>query len=500
MAAKKKKSVAPRREYRTAIIDIGSNSIRLVVYAGPRRNPAITFNEKVMAGLGSELSATGKIGEKSMQRGLAALERFKSLIDLVGADEVICVATAAVRDATNGFEFAGMARKIGFDIEILSGLEEAETAAMGVLSGIPGSKGIVGDLGGGSLELARIGGGKVHERVSMPIGVLRAAPLRKEGKLEGHVKELLSGLDPAFSKSKGSFYLVGGSWRALARLDMHLQSYPLKVLHNYTISRKRAGELINIATRMSDEELLAIDGFPFSRVTTLRDAAALLDIIDSFTKPREYVVSAYGLREGLLYGKMSKETRKRDPLLEPAARFGRLQSRYGRTGERLYEWLTPLFKEKGRENQRLLLASCHLADVGWQANPNFRSARGIDMALHGNWVGIDARGRMLVAQALSTSFDGGVRIFMENSGLLSDEDMRRAICWGLAIRLAKRLSGGTDKFLTHCSIRVKQDRLQLLLQPEHAHFYGEVVERRHQKLAREMQLEAELVLSKKAAG
>ncbi len=500
MGAKKKNSAAPRREYRTAIIDIGSNSIRLVVYAGPRRNPAITFNEKVMAGLGSELSETGRIGEESMQRGLAALERFKSLIDLVGADAVICVATAAVRDASNGYEFAGMARKIGFDIEILSGLEEAAAAAMGVLSGIPGSKGIVGDLGGGSLELARIGGGKVHERASMPIGVLRAAPLREKGKLETHAKGLLSALDPAFSKNKGSFYLVGGSWRALARLDMHLQSYPLKVLHNYAMTRKRAMELANIAAQMSSAELMAIDGFPYSRVETLRDAAELLRIIDGQIKPSQYIVSAYGLREGLLYGRMSKETRKRDPLLEPAARFGRLQSRYGRTGEALYQWLSPLFNEKSRDNKRLLLAACHLADVGWQANPDFRSARGIDMALHGNWVGIDAKGRMLIAQALSTTFDGGVRIFMENSGLLSDDDMRRAICWGLAIRLAKRLSGGTDKFLAHCSVREKAGMLQLLLQPGHEHFYGEVVARRHQKLAREMQLEPELVISKKAAG
>ncbi len=499
MGAGKKKS-APRREYRTAIVDIGSNSIRLVFYAGPRRNPAVTFNEKVMAGLGSELSKTGRIGEEAMERGLAALQRFKSLIELVGADEVICVATAAVRDASNGFEFAGMARKIGFDIEILSGLQEAKTAAMGVMSGIPGSKGIVGDLGGGSLELSRIADAKVHETASMPVGVLRVPALRENGKLEKHVTGLLSELDPVFKKNKETFYLVGGSWRSLARLDMNLQSYPLKVLHNYTISRKRMQDLVGIASRMSDAELIAIDGFPFSRVATLRDAAAVLAIVDDYIRPSEYVVSAYGLREGLLYNKMSKETRKRDPLLEPAGRFGRLQSRYGRNGETLFQWLSPLFKEKSKEQKRLLLASCHLADVGWQANPDFRSARGIDMALHGNWVGIDAKGRMLVAQALSTSFDGGVNIFMENSGLLSDEDMRRAIWWGLAIRLAKRLSGGTDKFLSKCSIRSRGGKLELLLKPEDAHYYGEVVARRHQKLAREMQLEPELVLTKKAAG
>ena len=490
-----KKPAAPRREYRTAIIDIGSNSIRLVVYAGPRRNPAIIYNEKVMAGLGAELSDTGRISDEAIRRGMRALTRFKSLIAEMRTDDVICVATAAVREADNGTEFADKVKGIGFDLAILSGEEEAEAAALGVLSAIPEAAGVVGDLGGGSLELAHIGGGAVQGRSSMPVGVLRVPALKSKGRLEDHIRDLLEKLSWLRRDAGEPFYLVGGSWRALARLDMHLTSYPLKVLHHYTISRKRMGELIAAAGKMDVDELRSVSEVPSSRASTLKDAAAILKIVDAYIKPSHYVVSAYGLREGLIYERMSEETRKRDPLLEPAGRFGRLQSRFSRNGAALYQWLAPLFPEETHVQKRLLLASCHLADVGWQANPDFRSDRGIEMALHGNWVGIDARGRMLVAQALSTSFGGGTSLFMADSGLASDAEMTRAVHWGLAIRLAKRLTGGTDGLLGQCSLRQRDGALQLVMQPDDAHLYGEIVERRHQKLAREMELEPELVVT-----
>ena len=490
-----KKPVAPRREYRTAIIDIGSNSIRLVVYAGPRRNPAIIYNEKVMAGLGAELSDTGRIGEEAMQRGERALKRFRSLITEMHADDIICVATAAVREAENGSDFAAKVRRIGFELAILSGDEEAEAAAMGVLSAIPEAAGLVGDLGGGSLELAHIGGGDVQDRASMPIGVLRVPALKSKGKLNDRVRDLLEELKWLKRDAGEPFYLVGGSWRALARLDMHLTSYPLRVLHHYTISRKRMGELIDTAGRMDVDELRAVGDVPSSRVPTLKDAAAVLKIVDGYIEPSSYIVSAYGLREGLIYSRMGAETRKRDPLLEPAGRFGRLQSRFSRNGAALYQWLEPLFQSEMLAHKRLLLASCHLADVGWQANPDFRSERGIEMALHGNWVGIDARGRMLVAQALSTSFGGGTSLIMEDSGLADDDEMQRAVYWGLAIRLAKRLTGGTDGLLGQCRLREEKGALQMVMRPADAHFYGEIVERRHQKLAREMDLEPELIVA-----
>ena len=483
-----------RPEYRTAVVDIGSNSIRLVVYSGTRRNPAIIYNEKVMAGLGSELSETGMIGKEPMQRGIAALARFKSVIAEMQADEIICVATAAVREATNGGEFAKVAVDMGFDMVILSGAEEAEAAALGVISAIPDAEGIVGDLGGGSLELARIGGGKILERTSMPLGVLRVPALREKGALADTVKAMLDELGWSLRKSHERFYLVGGSWRAMAKFDMQLESYPLRVLHNYSFRRAHMRKLIDETVGMKVDELVDTDGVPNSRAPTLPDAARLLKIIDKYIKPSEYVVSAYGLREGLLYQKMSNEVRARDPLLESASRFGRSQSRYGTTGDALYDWLSPVFDTKSDDYERLLKAACHLADVGWQANPDFRAERGIEMALHGNWVGIDARGRMLMAQALATSFSGNTSIFLQKQKLARDEDMKQAISWGLAIRLGKRLAGGTDIFLGQCKLRIKNSELQLVLQKNTAHFYGEIVERRHQKLAGDMGLDAALVI------
>ncbi len=483
-----------RPEYRTAVVDIGSNSIRLVVYSGTRRNPAIIYNEKVMAGLGSQLSETGMIAQESMERGMAALARFKSLIAEMQADEIICVATAAVRDASNGHEFADKARDMGFDIRILSGEQEAQAAGMGVISAIPNASGIVGDLGGGSLELARVHGGKVVQRTSMPLGVLRVPALRKRGKLDSHVLSMLDELGWSLEKSRERFYLVGGSWRAMAKFDMHLQSYPLRVLHHYSFDRPHMRELIEQTIAMEMPDLLANDGVPNSRAPTLPDAARLLQIVDGYIKPCEYTVSAYGLREGLLYLNMAPDVRARDPLLEPAARFGRSQSRYGTTGKALYKWLLPIFDVGGDDYERLLKASCHLADVGWQANPDFRAERGVEMALHGNWVGIDGRGRMIMAQTLATSFSGMTDIFMPKQQLASEDDMRQAIHWGLAIRLGKRLTGGTDAFLSRCTLRREDGILKMIMAGEDSHFYGEIVARRHQKLARIMGLDAAFII------
>src|SRR5918998_5198028 len=156
-----------------AIVDIGSNSIRLVVYDGLDRIPSVIFNEKVMAGLGESLSQSGALSEASQDRAVAALRRFALLAKQMGVKRARVVATAAVRDASNGAAFLKRVRATGFKPEVLSGEQEAMMAGQGVLSGIPEADGIVGDLGGGSLELVDVADGTVRNKASLPFGVLR---------------------------------------------------------------------------------------------------------------------------------------------------------------------------------------------------------------------------------------------------------------------------------------------------------------------------------------
>jgi len=481
----------PVHHYRTAIIDIGSNSVRLVIYSGPRRNPAVIFNEKVMAGLGAALADTGAIDAASMARAVEALQRFARLAELADVDETVCVATAAVRDASNGDLFAAQVRALGIDLTVLSGSDEAEIAALGVLSAIPDAEGIVGDLGGGSLDPARIANGRVHETATLPLGVLRAAAVRRggPGKLEAALKRMLAAYPWLKAYPDLPFYLVGGSWRAAARLDMHLTHYPLRVLHQYGMAIDRPTKLGRALGHIDRETLRGAAGLPSSRIDTLADAIVLMRLMGRHLRTSGFIVSSYGLREGLLYRSMDTEVRARDPLIAAARRFGQDQSRFGEDGALLYAWLFPVFAEDPPEWRRWLCAACHLADVAWQASPDFRAERGLEMALHGNWVGIDAAGRAMLGQALFTNFGGGTTAFPIDRPIISADMTERAVAWGLAIRLAQRLGAGTHKLLARTRL-LREDGVLVLQLPagEHA-LGGELVERRLRRLASALALE-----------
>lgn len=482
---------AIRVDGRVGIIDIGSNSIRLVVYDGPHRIPSILFNEKVMAGLGKGLAATGTLDPQAVERAFVALERFRLVADKIGVATLHVVATAAVRDATNGTDFLARAAEIGLDVSVLSGEEEAEMAGEGVLAAFPEADGIVGDLGGGSLELARVKDGKVHDRASFPLGVLRIAEIRKKGPraIRLRVKHLLV---EAGWHGKGAglpFYLVGGSWRALARLVMHMTDYPLPIVHGYGMPVETAQRVVRALAHLDKARLKEVHSLSSSRANALPDAAALLALVVRELGSASLVTSAYGLREGVLHRNLPADIRDIDPLIHATREEGRRLGRFPEHGDLLDKWMAPLFKGEGAYEARLRHACCLLADVGWRAHPEFRGERGLETALHGNWVGIDARGRAMMAQALYTSFgaDGEPDIVAK---LCSPEDRERALRWGLAMRLGQRLSGGVAGPLRLSSIKLEKDAVALRLAEGDGALYGEAVERRHRNLATSFGLKA----------
>ena len=479
---------------RVGIIDIGSNSVRLVVYDGPQRIPAILFNEKVMAGLGKGLGTTGALDPAAVDRAFVALDRFRLVASQIGVSTLHTVATAAVRDASNGDEFLARAAALGLQISVLTGPEEAEMAGEGVLAAFPDADGIVGDLGGGSLELVRVAAGAVHERVSFPLGVLRVADIRRRGpRALNRVVE--RGVAEAGWKGKGAelpLYLVGGSWRALARLVMHMTDYPLPIVHGYAMPATMAPRLIRALGQLDKARLKEVPGLSSSRAATLSDAAMILALISRELGTSSFITSAYGLREGVLHRNLPADVRAMDPLICATREEGRRQGRFPEHGDLLDRWIAPLFADEGPADARLRHASCLLADVGWRAHPEFRAERGLETALHGNWVGIDARGRAMMAQALYTSFgaSGEPKIV---ATLAAPEDRARAMRWGYAMRLGQRLSGGVAGPLRTSALEISVAGLALCLKPADRALYGEAVERRHKTLAASFGVKALLV-------
>jgi len=464
--------------------------VRLVVYAGPERIPTPIFNEKVLAGLGSGGGKSGRLPKEPREKALAALRRFKLLIDHMTVKRTRVVATAAIRDAEDGPEFVREIMRIGLDCQVLAAEEEARLAGEGVLSGIPEAEGIVGDLGGGSLELVDVSCGTTHGGISMPLGVLRLDPSANGERTARKMLRAALKDTGIRERSRGrNFYMVGGSWRALARIDMLATDFPLPITHQYRMKPGRARELRKLLGILDSA---VAKGVAQARLATSPHAAMLLNLLVEELEPSRLVVSTYGIREGLLYSKLKPNVRRQDPLLVEARDAGGGEHRFGQHGDLLDEWIAPLFEDSA-EMGRLRLASCLLADVAWQANAAFRADRGIEMALHGNWVAVDAPGRVLMAQALSSSFGRERLPDPRATELVKEEQLRRAHCWGVAMRLGQRLSGGVGSVLKRTRLTATDGALQLNVRRGEEALVGDAVERRLLRLAETLGREAVVV-------
>jgi exopolyphosphatase / guanosine-5'-triphosphate,3'-diphosphate pyrophosphatase len=476
------------RRQPVSVIDIGSNSVRLVVYSGRQRTPSPIFNEKVMAGLGAALGETGELSRESMDRALRALDRYRLLLEHVKVGQARVIATAAVRDASNGPGFVREVEEIGLHCEVISAEEEAHYSGLGVVSAFPGASGIVGDLGGGSLELVEIGGGTTLGGISLPLGVLRVEK-GKSGSREA-LETLRSGLgkNGLARAGKGQpFFMVGGSWRALAKIDMAAKQFPLPATHSYRMKPSRAAELRKLSEHGGDL-LRAVSP---ARHAAMPVAAMLLAHIVEELQPSELVVSAFGLREGLLYSQLDRRSRQLDPLVEAAREAGGSEHRFGQHGDLLHQWISPLFDD-GRRLERLRRAACLLADVAWQAAPMFRADRGVEMALHGDWTAVDAAGRVIMAQALSSNFG---RDGLPDPGLgqlCRPEDLKLAHCWGLAMRLGQRLSGGVASVLERTRLDLSRTSVTLCVPRREEALAGDAVRRRLQRIAEALGRQAEV--------
>lgn len=470
------------------VIDIGSNSIRLVVYAGDARAPYPIFNEKVLCGLGRGLERSNRLNSEGVELALANLTRFSSLATAMGVRHLRIVGTAAVRDADDGRQFVAEVRhRTGLKIEVLDGEEEARLSALGAISGTPGADGLMGDLGGGSLELVALKRGALGRHVTLPYGPLRLREItdRRQLLLDviDHRLEKIDWLD----KAKGrDFYAVGGSWRGIARLHMAHVNYPLRVIHHYALSRAKAEDFLDLIAGLSRESLERIGRVPRRRLEVLPIAALVLHRVLVRAKPARLVFSALGLREGCLYDRLTPVQRRRDPLLAACEQVAGTSSRYAVDGHALDSWIAPLFRKAASpEMDRLRLAACLLADIAWNEHPDYRAEIAFLRVLRMPLVGIDHPGRAFVALAVYTRYAGTAEGEVTGPAwmLLGEERLREAYRLGLALRLGFTLSGGTPDVLRRVRLARGDGAVRLHIQRRLASMVGEAVERRFQALA-----------------
>ena len=465
-----------RREPSVAVIDIGSNSVRLVVYQSMTRSLITVFNEKALCGLGREVQSTGLLAADAVAKALTALRRFRALCRVMKVGAVHAIATAAARDASNGPEFIAAAEKIcGVPIEILTGPREAKLSALGVISGVYKPDGIVGDLGGGSLELIDVRGNSVRTGVTLPLGslALQDAAQKSLKRAARIVRTDLADVALLKAGSGRTFYAVGGTWRALARLHIIQSGYPLRVMHGYTLSAADALHFARRLRRLASSNTLAdIESIAEARRPLLVYAALVLEHVIRVAQPKQIVFSTFGVREGLLFSMLPPAERAKDGLISAAQTLNQLLSRSARHAEELIVWTDRFVRiaklKETDEDRRLRHTACLLSDVGWRVHPDYRGEQTLNLITNGNFGAVSHLGRAFVALSVYYRYAG----FSEQNDpppiilqLVPPAMQERARILGAAFRVAHLISAARPGVLPATSF--KNDGRKLTLVFEH---------------------------------
>jgi exopolyphosphatase/guanosine-5'-triphosphate,3'-diphosphate pyrophosphatase len=484
-----------KRASSVAVIDIGSNSVRLVVYEAMARSLTTLFNEKTLCGLGREVQTTGLLAPDAVAKALTSLRRFRALCRVMKVGRVHAIATAACRDATNGADFIARAERIcGVKIEILSGPREAKLSALGVISGIHRPDGIVGDLGGGSLELIDVRGNRVRSGVTLPLGSLALQDLSHKSlkRAERIVRGELTGLAQLKSGRGRAFYAVGGTWRALARIHIIQSEYPLRVMHGYSIPAQDALDFAQRLRRLVVANMLAnIEVVADARRPLLAYAALVLEYIIRVARPKTIVFSTFGVREGLLYAKLPQPERHEDGLICAAQTLNELLSRSARHAQELIEWTDRLVRvaklRETEEDRRLRHAACLLSDIGWRVHPDHRGEETLSLITNGNFGSISHQGRAFVALSVFFRYAG---LSEENQPPLIVQELvppamlERARVLGAAFRVAHLISAARPGVLPATHFRSNGRKLMLVFEHRLVDLVADRVGSRFRQLAR----------------
>lgn len=475
--------------WRLAVVDLGSNSVRLVVFEGLRRNPLVIFNEKAVLRLGEGLEASGRLNPEGARGALVILRRYGAIARAMRADPFEILATAAVREARNGAEFCAEIGRLlpGVPLRVLKGEEEAALSAAGLLAGIPQADGLLADIGGGSLELVTLREGRRVGADSLGLGVIRLA--EKAGHDRDRARLLVAGALarlPHLAENAGrDLYLVGGTFRALARIHMGLLRYPLTIVHHYTIG---AGEARDFAVRISEMAPRALEklpNLPRRRLPDLPYAAVVLRRLLRASGAARVVFSANGLREGWYLSHVPPAIRAEEPLIAAARELGAALGRDVRLPPALVVWTDPLFADDTPAERLLREAACWVSDIGSHDHPEYRAENTFLRLLRLPGISVDhyTRGFLALTAALRYEADPRAPYLAPAHALLPPQAVRRAEQLGLALRLAYTFSAGTPELLAATALIPEPGRLVLRLDQSGGAFAGEPVLRQLARLA-----------------
>ena len=485
---------------RVAVIDIGSNSIRLVVFEGAIRAPIPIFNEKAMCGLGRGIRSSGRLNPEGVVRALAYLGRFVGTAAAMKVESLSAFATAAVREAADGPAFIeALRRDPGLEVRVLSGEDEARLSAYGVMAGLPRAEGIVGDLGGGSLELVRVGDERVHEMATLPLGPLRLNEAMAQGETVGAlVRKSLGGIDWLTRAEGTTLYAVGGAWRSLAKVHMAQEGRALRMIDGYRVGAADFADFAKLLARQSDRALERLPAISVRRIEAVRASAIVLRRLIRIVRPAQILFAARGVREGVLFEALDPGLRRADPLLAGAVAYGQRFCRFVSLGPALAAWTVGIFPRESRDRARLRQAACEIADAGWIDHPDYRNRYAWDRILTAPLTGLGHPGRAFLALAASARYSGGGTEDMERIARdtgLGEDDIRDARALGQALRLGYTVAAGQSGILGGSRFERTDRSLVLQVENHTARYSSEVVARRLGDLAATLELKPELVVN-----
>jgi exopolyphosphatase/guanosine-5'-triphosphate,3'-diphosphate pyrophosphatase len=471
------------------IIDIGSNTVRLVVYHGETRTPVPLHNEKATCALGKGLEKTGLLNAEGVKLAFETVGRFARIAESMSVARLDVLATAAVRDAKDGAEFVkALEKRCGIQVQILSGKQEAKRSALGVLCGTPDAEGVVADLGGGSLELVQVAKGDMSDHTTLPLGLLRLTEA-SDGDRSKALQIINRALDkeewvPGSAKDR-NLYAVGGAWRALARVCISQMNYPLHVLDSFSLGREQAISLFDVISRLGQKSLEHVKGISRNRLATLPLAAAVLERLLEVTKPKHVFFSIYGMREGQFFRALPEHIKKLDPLISLAEDMARSAGRDPHVGHEAFEWMAPLFPAETAIQRRLRLAACILRDSWWMEHPDYRGEQAFLRVLRLPFLGLNHEDRAGLALAMFYRYgsEPSEPIIKQAHALLAETRIDRIRTIGLALRLSYVLAPGVTGVLKRTKLAIENKTLVLTMSEREPLFRSGSYPRRLQRLA-----------------
>ena len=429
------------------------------------RAPLAVFNERVLCGIGKDIATTGMLSPDGVELAIPVIHRFVTICRELDAGQPIAVATAAVREALDGAEFIKrIGRESGLPVRILSGTEEGRLAAFGVKAALPQAHGVMGDLGGGSLELVNLRYGEIEHSITLPLGTLRLLGLSAreiKSVIDSELDSVpwLSSLEPCI------FYAVGGAWRSLARVHMDKKNYPLRIVHQYKIACKEAITFAQGISEMGAGSLAQIKNVNKARANSLPGAAMIYSEILRRTQPDNIMFLAGGLREGLIYKSLPNHIGKEDPLLSQCRDIAGREARFGDISDELFSWMAPVVSSETHTRKRLIYAVCILCDIFWRGHPSYRAKQAFEKILYAPLLGVDHLGRAFIALAIYVRYAGSVKSLdtAPARSIMKAELIELAELLGMVLRFGLTLSGGAPNVLSRTLFDIQGPHLKLVV-------------------------------------